>query len=101
MLIGHGANVNARQQDHWTPIHLSARNGHLGILKLLLERGADLQALNDEGETPYQLSLTYGYRKITDFLQQHGTGRERLEVIFFCKWISDLTSILVLSFDAA
>jgi ankyrin repeat protein len=51
-LISHGADVNARKQDHWTPMHLSARNGHLGVVKLLLERDADVRALNDDGPNP-------------------------------------------------
>jgi hypothetical protein len=29
VLVDRGANVNARIQKHWTPIHISARNGHL------------------------------------------------------------------------
>ena len=81
VLLDHGANVNARQQNHWTPIHLSASNGHLEIVKLLLERGADVHALNDEGETPYQVSLRRGYREIADLLREHGAGRERFEEI--------------------
>src|SRR6266851_2164409 len=40
----HDADVNARtrKHDHWTPLHLSARDGRLRIVKLLLERGADV-----------------------------------------------------------
>jgi ankyrin repeat protein len=56
-------------------MHLSAANGHLEIVKLLLERGADIHAMNDEGETPYQLSLRRGNREIADLLRKHGAGR--------------------------
>jgi ankyrin repeat protein len=44
--------VNARKQDYWTPIHLSARNAHFEIVKLLLEHGADVRALTDVGQPP-------------------------------------------------
>jgi ankyrin repeat protein len=81
VLINHGANVTARQQNHWTPTHLTAYNRHLGIVKLLLENGADVHALNDEGETAYQLSLKRGFREIADLLREHGAGRERFEEI--------------------
>jgi ankyrin repeat protein len=59
-LLDHGANANARKQNHWIPIHLSARNGHLEIAKLLLERGTDVHAVNGEGQAPYRVSLAYG-----------------------------------------
>ena len=62
-------------------MHFSAENGHLGIVKLLLERGADVHALNGDGQTPYQLSLAYGYREIADLLREHGAGRARFEEI--------------------
>ncbi|KAH9976054.1 hypothetical protein BJV77DRAFT_1054516 [Russula vinacea] len=55
-------------------MHLSARSGHLGIVKLLLERGADVHALNGEGETPYQTSLAFGYREIADLIREYGAG---------------------------
>ena len=73
-LISNGANVNAGKQDDWTPIHLSARNGHLEVVKLLLEHGADVRMLNDEGRTPYQVSLGKGHRKIVDLLRDHESG---------------------------
>jgi ankyrin repeat protein len=81
VLIDHGADVNARQRHHYTPIHFSAENGHLGITKLLLERGADIDALNGFGQTPYQLSLIGGHRETADLLREHGAGRVRFEEI--------------------
>jgi ankyrin repeat protein len=79
VLIDHGANVNARQRDHWTPMHISAEKGHLGIAKLLLERGADVHALNVHGQTPCQISVASGHREIADLLREHGVGRARFE----------------------
>jgi Ankyrin repeat len=35
---------DAGSAAHWIPIHLSAYNGYLEIVKLLLERGADIHA---------------------------------------------------------
>ncbi len=39
VLLDHGANVNAKMQNYWTQtrIHLSAANGYLEIVKLLLD----------------------------------------------------------------
>ena len=63
----------ARTCDYWTPVHLSAHNGHLGLVKLLLECGADTQVLNEDGQTPYQLSLRSGFRRIADLLREQDT----------------------------
>jgi ankyrin repeat protein len=71
MLIDHGANVNARKYDYWTPIHVSAYNGLLGIVELLLERGADTSIKDDDGRTAYQLALRQGHRKVADLLRDH------------------------------
>jgi ankyrin repeat protein len=61
-------------------MHLSARNGHLGLVKLLLERDADVHVFNDEGRTPYQLSMGMEYRKITDLLRDYETRGARHRV---------------------
>ena len=61
MLIDHGANVNARKYDYWTPIHFSAYNGYPKLVELLLERGADTHSLNADGQTAYQVSLRQGH----------------------------------------
>jgi ankyrin repeat protein len=89
VLVDHGANVNARQQNHWTPLDLSARNGDLEIVKLLLERGADVHVINGDGQTPYQVSLRYGHREIADLLQEHGADRTRFEIFLCSNAMSD------------
>ena len=69
-------------------MHLSAGNGHLEMVKLLLERGADtLHAMNGEGEAPikpYQVSFRSGYREIANLLGEHGAGRSRFDYILLC-----------------
>jgi hypothetical protein len=46
VLIDHSANVNARQNSSCSPLYLSVRYGHVGIV--LLERGADKHAFLDK-----------------------------------------------------
>ena len=70
-------------RDAGPPMHLSAGNGHLEIVKLLLEHGADMHAMNTEGETPYEVSWRSGYREISDLLRKNGADRpeERFDQI--------------------
>ncbi len=72
-LIDHGANVNARKYNLWTPLHSSAHNGYLGLVELLLERGADVRMLSDEGHKPYQLAARQGHQRVLDLLLEHTT----------------------------
>ena len=34
-------------QDQWTPLHLAAMKGRIGIVKLLLEEGADVNVMDN------------------------------------------------------
>jgi uncharacterized protein len=59
LLIEHGADVNAKQQGGFTPLHSSVMNGAEAIEQLLLERGAEKFTKNDEGKIPSD------YRKLS------------------------------------
>ncbi|NXF42268.1 PP16A phosphatase, partial [Nyctibius bracteatus] len=54
-LLDAGATVNARDTELWTPLHAAATCGHLGLVRLLIQRGADLLAVNSDGNMPYDL----------------------------------------------
>lgn len=51
-----GANVNAKGLDNETPLHDAAVNGHLKLVKLLVEKGADIYAKNSKGKTPVDIA---------------------------------------------
>ena len=51
-LLDSGADINARDEQNQTALHLAASRGHTPIVKLLLERGADVNAKNLFGQTP-------------------------------------------------
>ena len=52
LLLEKGADVNAKNNDGWTPLHWASENGHEAIVSLLLEKGADVNAKDNDGETP-------------------------------------------------
>ena len=52
LLLQHGADINGRNKDGNTALHLAAFFGRADVAKLLLENGANPQARNNDGETP-------------------------------------------------
>jgi ankyrin repeat protein len=54
-LLGHGADVNAKLDDLWTPLHLAVNIGELSVTRMLLEHQADVNSRNDDGQAPLHL----------------------------------------------
>jgi ankyrin repeat protein len=54
-LLKHRANVNARRDDFWTPLHLAIHKGKLKAAQILLEHHADVNARNNDGQAPLHL----------------------------------------------
>ena len=67
-LLGQGVDVNAKEEDGWTPLHHAVFwSNNVDILKCLVSRGADVNAKNNDGETP--LHFVAGRRKNVDMLK--------------------------------
>ena len=62
VLLKHGAEVNRRNKDGQTPLHLAMRRKQSRLVEILLEHGADANAKNNEGMFPLEiLSDPEGY----------------------------------------
>ncbi len=79
-LVGSGADVNAKDKKHYTPLHSAAAGGPSHAVKLLLELGADVSERKVVvsqvvwiGEILASTNLSKGERKI-DFLVTGGGG---------------------------
>ena len=56
-LLNRGADVNCRQDDLRTPLHLAAHCGELEAAQVLIEHKADVDSQDDGGHTPLHLLL--------------------------------------------
>ena len=55
LLLQHGADINGRNRDGNTALHLAIFLGHAGTAELLIKNGADVNRKNSDGATPVDL----------------------------------------------
>ncbi len=56
-----GADVKVANKYGNTPLHRSAYNGKLDVVKYLVEKGADVKAADKDGHTPLHQAARYGH----------------------------------------
>lgn len=56
-LIDSGADVNARDDSDYTPLHFAATRDSAEVVRLLLDSGAEVDAVNNKGETPLRCAV--------------------------------------------
>jgi ankyrin repeat protein len=79
LLLGHGADPNARQEYSWTALHLAAYYGHCRVAEILLQRGADPHARTGLNKTSFQLALEENHALTAGLLSE--PTREGMKVI--------------------
>ncbi|XP_053561861.1 protein phosphatase 1 regulatory subunit 27 [Bombina bombina] len=55
LLVKYGADIEQKDENGWTPLHMACSDGHVHIARYLLSLGARQDILNDDGEKPSQL----------------------------------------------
>jgi hypothetical protein len=68
-LVRAGANVNVQANYGHTPLYLAALNGHLLVVKYLVNHGADIH-LSRQGKTPMRIAIDTGEVAVADYLYQ-------------------------------
>jgi ankyrin repeat protein len=86
LLLDHGANPNAGDNNGSTPLHQSsweeyseryydATHGTVEVTRLLLKYGANIDSEDNNGRTPLQLALEHDRQEIAACLREHGATR--------------------------
>jgi ankyrin repeat protein len=77
VLLEYGVDVNVRDDNNATPLHLASSPGirdeeHPDVVRLLLRHGADIHALDGEGWTPLMRATEEGHQDIIQLLSEYG-----------------------------
>ena len=71
-LLERGEFVNAEDERHQTPLHVSAQGGRAGMTRLLLQKGADADKRDAAGRTPLFLAAGSGFPEAVRVLLASG-----------------------------
>eukprot|EP00300_Choanocystis_sp_HF-7_P006654 c14827_g1_i3.p1 GENE.c14827_g1_i3~~c14827_g1_i3.p1 ORF type:complete len:173 (+),score=35.40 c14827_g1_i3:261-779(+) len=63
--------MNAVDSAGYTPLHLVASEGNLGVAKTLLEHGADINASDSDGRAPLHIAASERFEMV-EILLKHG-----------------------------
>ncbi|KAI4538993.1 hypothetical protein MG293_011260 [Ovis ammon polii] len=66
-----GGNVNEKNDDGVTLLHMACASGYKEVVSLLLEHGGDLNAADDQDWTPLHLAAKYGQANLVKLLLMH------------------------------
>ncbi|NXN92623.1 NUD12 pyrophosphatase, partial [Rhinopomastus cyanomelas] len=68
-LLSHSPSlINASADNGWTALMYGARNGHLQVVKILLEEGCDRSIVNKSKQTALDIAKFWGYNHIANLL---------------------------------
>jgi len=76
--LAHGADVDALDDDHATPLHLASHYGCVKGARLLLEHGTNVHLEDKEGRTPFQVASERDHKEITQLLSEHLQSQQKM-----------------------
>lgn len=102
-LLARDAAVN---KTGWAPLHYAATNGHISIMKVLLDKHAFIDAQSPNGTTPLMMAAGYGSAEAVKLLINEGAdqsmkNQQGMTALDFAKRANKSESVEMLSRGAA
>lgn len=72
ILVEFGADVECRDGEGHTPLHLAVEGGSIETVEVLINRGAHANAKTERGGTPLHISRLMEFEDITQLLLDKG-----------------------------
>ena len=70
-LLQHGADVDSKAGNGWTPLHLAAQEGHFAMVKAIWERSSSsLHDVTNDGRTALYIASDKGHTDIVSWILQ-------------------------------
>ncbi|KAL8792239.1 MAG: hypothetical protein Q9195_005195 [Heterodermia aff. obscurata] len=81
LLLGHGANIDARRHDYEgaTALHMASREGDIRTVEFLLDRGANVDSEDNVGGTPLMSAVHAGRFNMAEVLLDRGADIDRTD----------------------
>lgn len=78
-LLDQGANIEASNDEKFTPLHHASLHRCVGVARLFLHRGADVDPKSEWSSTPLHLATASGASQVVMLLLEHGANVETLD----------------------
>ncbi|OAX84348.1 hypothetical protein ACJ72_01291 [Emergomyces africanus] len=78
LLLDHGANINAKDRDKLTALHIAVTGEHKDVVSLLLDRSARIEDKGSYGDTPLIRAIQANSKDIVKMLLEHGARVDKL-----------------------
>ena len=74
LYLSKGADVNAKDRQTWTPLHVAIWDGHKAVAEELIAKGADVNVKDKRGYTPLHLAAIKGRSDAAGLLIDKGAN---------------------------